>query len=307
MIKCLFAGVLALMFMLAQPVLSQETTKPKLPTQAKEMEMRLIIRTDDIGFCHAANAAAERILNNGVVTAMSVMVTTPWLDEAVEILRKHPEVSVGVHTALNSEWMPYRWGPVTPWREVPSLVDAWGKFFGTRAELMAHNPSVDEVEKEVRAQIELAFSKGLNPCYVDHHMSAAVNTPAMRERLEKLALEYHLGISRYFGEKNVPSIYATPPEQKVAELEKHLSELNEPGLYLLVVHPGLDQPEMAVLRDQNATGLKDMVKHRQAETEMLCNPDIKRLIKKRGILLVGYKEVIAEQGLGSMKRPEEQP
>jgi predicted glycoside hydrolase/deacetylase ChbG (UPF0249 family) len=304
MIRSWFTGLLIFVAVSAQTALCAEAASTT-PTQAKETEMRLIIRTDDIGFCHAANMAGEKILDHGVVTAMSVMVTTPWLDEAVEILRKHPEVSVGVHTALNSEWLPYRWGPVTPWTEVPSLVDAWGKFFGTRAELMAHKPDVDEVEKELRAQIELALRKGLNPCYVDHHMSAAVNTPEMRARLEKLALEYHLGISRYFGEESLPGIYSTPPEQKVAELKKQLHELSEPGLYLLVVHPGMDVSEMAVLRDQNVGGLKEMSKHRQAEMEMLCNAEIKQEIEKRGIRLIGYKELITERGLRSMKRPKE--
>ncbi|HEQ60667.1 MAG TPA: ChbG/HpnK family deacetylase, partial [Firmicutes bacterium] len=59
-------------------------------------KIRLIIRLDDIGFCHAANLAFEKIANEGCVTAVSLMVTTGWLDEAVDMLKAHPEVSVGV-------------------------------------------------------------------------------------------------------------------------------------------------------------------------------------------------------------------
>ena len=73
-------------------------------------------------------------------------------DETVEILKRHPEVSVGVHVCLNSEWTPYRWGPVLPAKEVPSLVDEWGHFFGTRKDMLANKPDMDEVEKEIRAQ-----------------------------------------------------------------------------------------------------------------------------------------------------------
>jgi len=32
-----------------------------------------------------------------MVSSVSVIVNTPWLDEAVEILKQHPEISVGIH------------------------------------------------------------------------------------------------------------------------------------------------------------------------------------------------------------------
>src|ERR1043166_7692325 len=105
------------------------TTKPLAPDLFNDGKVRLVIRCDDIGFCHAANMAFEKIADTGKVSAVSVIVNTPWLDEAVEILKRHPEISVGVHCCLNSEWVPYRWGPVLPAKEVPSLVDEWGKFF----------------------------------------------------------------------------------------------------------------------------------------------------------------------------------
>lgn len=257
----------------------------------RDDKIRLIVRCDDFGFTHASNMALERLLNEGTITSASVIVCTGWLDETVEILKKHPEVSVGVHVCLNSEWQPYKWGPVLPAKEVPSLVDEWGHFFGTRKDLLAHHPDSDEVEKEVRAQVELALRKGLKISYMDHHMSAAVSTPAMRERFVKVAKEKGLAISRWFGEMNGPLVYSVPPAGKTDFLVSELSRIDKPGLYLIVCHTAVNTPEVAVLRDMNLTGPKNMAEHRQAECDMLCSPRLKQVIKDKQIELVGYEEL----------------
>src|SRR2546421_8834781 len=118
---------------------SAQTTRPAVNLFGDD-KIRLVIRADDFGFSHASNMALEKILDEGTITAASVIVNTRWLDETVEILKKHPEVSVGVHVCLNSEWVPYKCGPVLPAKEVPTLVDEGGHFFGTRKEMMAHHP-----------------------------------------------------------------------------------------------------------------------------------------------------------------------
>ena len=252
---------------------------------------QLIIRLDDIGFCHGANLAFKRVAENGMVSAVSVIVNTPWLDEAVEILRQHPEVSVGVHLALNSEWKEYKWGPVTPCDQVPSLVDPFGKFFGTRKELFSHRPKVAEVAKELRAQIDLARRKGLNLSYIDNHMSAAISTQEFQEEMEKIAKAYHIGISRYFGEKEVPIVFSDPVESKLPNALKNLDAIPTNGLYLLVCHVGTDDSEMQAMTDLNLTGPRNMAKHRQAEADVLCNPAYKAAVQAKGIRLVGYNEI----------------
>jgi predicted glycoside hydrolase/deacetylase ChbG (UPF0249 family) len=279
-----------------------EVKKQPFSEEKKEKPTRLIIRTDDMGFCHACNMAHKKVFEEGVATAVSVMVISPWLDECAAILRDHPEVSVGVHLTLNSEWAEYKWGPVSPVNEVPSLVNAFGKFYGSRGELMRNKPKLDEVEKELRAQIELALRKGLNISYIDYHMGAAVNCLEFQEIVEKLANEYHVGISQYFGETYIEKVYSTPPEGKLAKGIEIMNSLDEPGDFLFVCHPGLDNPEMSAMTDLNVFGLKEMSKHRHAVTDMLCHPDFKAAIKKKGIQLIGYETLKAE-GLHLMKRP----
>jgi predicted glycoside hydrolase/deacetylase ChbG (UPF0249 family) len=265
-------------------------------------KVRLIVRADDFGFCHASNMALERLLNEGVITAASVIVNTGWLDETVEILKKHPQVSVGVHICLNSEWVPYKWGPVLPAKEVPSLVDEWGHFFGTRKDLLAHHPNLDEVETEIRAQVDLALRKGLRISYLDHHMSAAVTTPEMRERFVKVARDYGLGISRWYGEVPGPIVYNVEPARKTDFLVSELEKISKPGLYLIVCHTLIRTPEVEVLKDLNLTGPKNMAEHRQAECDMLCSPRLKQVIKDKNIELVGY-ETLRDKFLKQMRQP----
>src|SRR5438046_7804670 len=253
---------------------SAQTTRPSVSLYADD-KIRLVIRADDFGFSHASNMALEKILSEGTITAASVIVNTGWLDETVEILKKHPHVSIGVHVCLNSEWVPYKWGPVLPAKEVPTLVDEWGHFFGTRKDMLAHKPNLDEVENEIRAQVDLAIRKGLNISYMDHHMSAAVTTPEMRERFVKVAKEHKLGISRWYGEEAGPLVYSVEPAKKTDFLINGLQKITEPGLYLIVCHTLIKSPEAEVLKDLNASGPKNMADYRQAECDMLCSPRLR--------------------------------
>ncbi len=201
---------------------------------------------------------------------------------------------------LNSEWKEFKWGPVTPYDKVPSLVDPFGKFYGSRKELFSHRPKVREVAKELRAQIDLAKRKGLKISYIDNHMGAAISTLEFQEEMEKIAKEYHIGISRYFGEQEVPIVYDVPPEQKLSQALKNLNMVTNGELYLLVCHIGTDGAEMQAMTDLNTTGPKDMAKHRQAEADVLCSPEYKAALQARDIRLIGYSEVVQQE---KMQRP----
>ena len=72
------------------------------------------------------NLAVAKVAATGMPFSVSVLFACPWYQEAVEILKQHPQVTVGVHLALNSEWRNYRWGPVLGKGGVPSLVDSVG-------------------------------------------------------------------------------------------------------------------------------------------------------------------------------------
>ncbi len=275
---------------------------PGVPS-ASAQPAELILRCDDIGMCHAVNMALERVLERGIPVSASVMFVCPWYQEGVEILRKHPEVSVGVHLTLNAEWKGYRWGPIAGRSAVPSLVDSVGYFFPSRALLFAHRPGVKDVEVELRAQIERALGTGLRIDYVDYHMGTAVDTPELRLLVERLAKEYRLGISRYFGEKDVSGLYSAEPEQKLDTLLALARTLVPGSLRLMVFHIGLETPEMDALADLNVSGLAQMSRHRQAELGALTSERFLALLKETGVRLRTYRDLVEREGIEGMRRP----
>ena len=248
------------------------------PQEKKEMK-ELLIRCDDIGMSHSVNVAAEKLVKTGIPFSASVMFPCPWYQEAVDILKNHPQVTVGIHLTLNAEWKNYRWGPVSGRSAVPSLVDSLGYFFPSRASFEAKRPKLNEIEIELRAQIERAIHSGLDIKYVDYHMSTAVDKPEYRAILEKLANEYHLGISRYFGEKDIKNMYFDPVKSKADSLYKTLCGLSPDQINLLVCHIGVDNPELRAMTDLNPFGPKDMSKNRNAELNALISPKLLKVIK----------------------------
>jgi chitin disaccharide deacetylase len=272
---------------------------------------QLLIRCDDIGMCHSVNLAAAKVLDSGLPISASVMFACPWYQEAVEILKQHTNVAVGVHLTLNAEWKNFRWGPAAGAQAVPSLVDSNGFFFPSRAQLFAHKPTVEDVERELRAQINRAMHSGIGIDYLDYHMSAAVSTAEFRAVVERLAAEYKLGISRYFGEIDLvgdssaaySGLYTAPPDRKTEAAVALVSGLKPGTIRLLVCHIGLDTPEMQAMIDMNPSGPPDMSKHRQGEMNALLAPEFRAALKAGNIRLVTYRDLVHATGLDKMTRP----
>lgn len=287
--------VFSLLLAVGKTKAQQTNTDPQIP---------LLFRLDDIGMCHAVNTAAEEVLQTGMPVSMSVMVPCPWFTEAVAILKKYPHVSVGIHLTLNAEWKNYRWGPVAGAGAVPSLVDSLGHFFSSRSLLFGNNPSLAEIELELRAQINKALKAGLKIDYLDYHMGAAMQTPQTRAIVEKLAAEYGLAISRYYDEVDVEGGYAAPVASKLDTLLTKVNALQPGSIKLFVVHIGLDVPEMQAMEDLNPSGPKNMSQHRNAELKALLAPSFQQLIHDQRFRLVTYGMLNKEKGVNSMKRPD---
>ena len=269
----------------------------------KDNDKILLIRCDDIGMSHSVNMAAKELLETGLVFSTSVMFPCAWYQEAVDILKEHPEVTVGIHLTLNAEWKNYRWGPIAGRDRVPSLVDKDGYFFPSRATFFANNPKPEEVEIELRAQIERAINSGLKISYVDYHMGTAVDRPEMRAIVEKLAKEYNLGISRYFGEIDTPLMYSVPIPEKKDSLVRIVKNLEPNKINLLVCHIGKDYPELQAMIDMNAFGLSEMSKHRNAELNALIEVKKENIFEKNNVKLIRYQDLINQIGLDKMKSP----
>jgi len=253
---------------------------------------------------HSVNMALERLIETGLPVSVSVMFPTPWYQETVEMLKRHPDVAVGIHLTLNSEWKNYRWGPILGRTAVPTLVDSNGYFFSTSEALRQHNADPREVEQEFRAQIDRALKSGLKIDYVDFHMGTATRYPEFRDVTERLAREFGLGMSTYFGEAEWDPQYRAAPAQKIDSLATMIDRL-QPGYNLVVTHVGIDGPELGALLDMNTDGgLSEMSKNRQGELDALTSPRFRDRVKARNVHLITYRELIKKEGLTGMKQPE---
>jgi len=256
-------------------------------------DIRIVVRGDDMGMTEGSLEAFESAFNSGVLTSGAIQVPAPWFEAAAELARKNPGWCVGVHLCLIAEWRGYRWRPVLPWDRVSSLVDEDGFLFTYPAELQANNPKPDEVEAELRAQIELALKKGVTVQYIDIHYGGVD-----RKIVEKLGREYNVPVSGSMGETRLSGVYMAPEKEKTELAVKMLDKLEEPGLYLWVCHIGIDSPEQNALIHSKPEDIfpgGGVGKHRAAETDVLTSIEVKSIILKKGIKLVSYKDLWEEQ------------
>ncbi len=267
------------------------------------LDTYVLLRSDDLGMSHTTNMANRQAMELGLPLSVSVMFACPWYQEAVEILREFPDVSVGVHLTLNAEWKNYRWGPVAGRTRVPSLVDSLGYFYPTHGAFADANPDIEEVEIELRAQIDRAMSTGLTIDYFDYHMGTAVSTPPLRALVERLAKEYGVGIARYFAEEDPSNHYLAEPDLKLDSLLIAVDRIEPGSLNLIVLHLGLESPEMNALIDLNPGGLANMSAHRFGELRALGSEEFRSRLHQKGVRLVTYRDLIRMRGLESMTRP----
>lgn len=250
----------------------------------------VVIRVDDVGMSHAVNMAVKDLIATGVPFSASVMVPCPWLNEAVNLLNNQPHVAVGLHLTLTSEFKEYKWGPVSDKDDVPSLVGEDGFFRPSVREFLLSGYTLDDVETEIRAQIEKAKQAGLQFSYLDHHMGIVRSTPEIAAVLERVAKDYGLAISRYFHEVPDDLFHYAIDDKKPALIQK-VKNLSSGQLNMLIMHPGRHTEELSALTDLNSNSMIDsktgesiMAKHRAAELSALTDPEFIAAIKQHNAL-----------------------
>ncbi|WP_319592484.1 sulfatase-like hydrolase/transferase [uncultured Draconibacterium sp.] len=254
----------------------------------------LIVRADDMGSSHAANLACIESAKNGIATSIELMVPCPWFDEAVTLLNNNPGIDVGVHLTLTAEWPNYKWKPITACR---AIVDTQGNFFpriwpneqfpGQSVKETAGNMA--EIEKELRAQIELALKKIPHISHLTEHMGCLQFSEEAKALGRKLAKEYNLPIELNENVKRAPKWSGNiSSEKRIENLIAMLDDL-QPGSYLTVEHPAYDVPEIKAIEP---TG--DVARNRQGVTDAYTNSEVIQALKKKNMKLLSYKQVHSE-------------
>ncbi|MBC7827214.1 MAG: polysaccharide deacetylase family protein [Chitinophagaceae bacterium] len=257
---------------------------------------RLIVRGDDMGFSHSGNEALIMSYKQGIETSIEIIVPSPWFPEAVQLLKQNPGVDVGIHLALTSEWDNVKWRPLS---DCPSLKDSNGYFYPMvypnrnypGQAILEHDFMIGDIEKEFRAQIEMALKQIPTISHVSSHMGCTNMREDVKALTKKLATEYKIPIGPDL--VNVQNIsYDGPHKTSAEKIQSFLSMLNklEQGkTYLFVDHPGIDNEE---LRAVYHIGYETVAADRQGVTDVFTNERVKALIKQKGIQLIGYKDLL---------------
>ena len=192
----------------------------------------VILHVDDVGMSFDSNKGAIDAMEKGVANSCSIMMPCGWVPQFAHYLSKHPTVDAGLHLTLTSEWKEYRWGPLAGKGIVPGLVDKEGAMWPTVQEVVQHS-NADEVEKEIRAQIDRAMNLGIAPTHLDSHMGTLFANAAFMERYIKVGTELKIPVMFPGGHDVLISKQMNMPSAQVQMLQQVAKGIWNAGLPVL--------------------------------------------------------------------------
>lgn len=272
----------------------------------------LVVTADDAGLHPGMTLGALKAHDEGIVTAVSVSPNGRAFEHAVELLKDRPKLDVGVHLTLVGE------RPLSPPEKVSSLLRNDGALlpgfpaFVRRA--LLGKIRLDEVERELRAQIERLEGAGLRVVHANAHQHLHV-LPGVFEIVHKLADEYRirwlripadpaasrglsfrhleLGILNALGRRARNSV--RPPFRTtdraigivaaghltLGKLTRILADVQETTE--LVCHPGIGGIDLAAEYDWGYGW--------DAETAALCDPEMRQGLERAGVRVMSFTEI----------------
>lgn len=274
----------------------------------------LILHADDIGMCEEANSSAYSYLENKQIQSAAIMVPCPNAEEAILWAAKNPNMDVGLHLTLTSEWKTYRWGSVADPAKVSGLLDPEGKMWRSVEEVVL-NAKPQEVELEIRAQIDKAISLGMKPSHIDTHMGTLYGSSEFVKVFFKVAEEYNIpanaidlsnpAVAEHFKKAGYPideNVIETVKNYKLPKLDffssvpkgntyeekrenffNHVKEIPA-GLTEIIFHPSVES--------ENLKTITNSWQQRVWEAEMFADPVVKKFFKDEGIIFTTWKELM---------------
>lgn len=177
----------------------------------------LILHVDDVGMSFDSNEGAINAITKGVASSCSVMMPCPWVPAFVQYMKEHPGIDAGLHLTLTAEWKGYRWGPLSGKNTTPGLVDKEGALWPAVADVVQH-ATADEVEKEIKAQLERARAMGFEPTHFDTHMGTLLATPEFAQRYVKLGIENHIPVMVPGGHATLIKAQMNAPDAQIQQM-----------------------------------------------------------------------------------------
>lgn len=167
--------------------------------------LRIIVSADDFGYSDDTVDATIQCFESGALTSASIMTNMPATARALDFARRRGEFSFGVHLIFVGD------GPerslIGP-SESSALVDAEGRFApanSVRLRALLGTLPQDQIERQIRAQLQAVAAAGANISYVDSHKHLHKFAP-FRAALAQVLPEF--GIRKV---RNVQDMYVRKP------------------------------------------------------------------------------------------------
>ena len=258
----------------------------------------LILNCDDLGMYPAINRGIVEAVTRGMATTCSLMTPCPGASQAIELLRRHPEMPFGIHLTVVCDLPALRWGPLVSKEKVPSLLNDEGELFNVHQldELMAQ-ARLDELELEFRAQIEMALAANLEPTHLDWHCYRDGGRDDVFELGVALAHEYGLALrasdraaQQRLKKDGLPAndhplldSFSLDLDGKSARYAEMLRAL-PPGLTQWAVHPALADDEAKAVDP-------DGWRVRHSDYEFLISAEAHEVAVQENVVLMDYTPV----------------
>lgn len=270
---------------------------------------------------HADDMAAHRDQTDGALEAMDVgmcktggvMVPCPDSGRTLGIWQERPELDLGIHLTLNSEWgTRYGWAPVLPRSAASSLYNPDGIMWGTEQELREHM-IVEEALQEMEAQIRCVLDAGLRPTHMDDHMGCYWQHPDLVRGAMALAKKHNLPMNPIHIEEMRQQGYVCAdavwqfttnllPEVRDPSIRKRVYDDwmrgLKPGVHLLLTH-------IARVSDDYRQKIQAAY-IREGDYRYWTSPEAVALASELGITFIGYRELQELQARNWQDRGAEQ-
>jgi predicted glycoside hydrolase/deacetylase ChbG (UPF0249 family) len=268
---------------------------------------RLIINADDFGYFDGVSAGILQAANAGVVTATGVLANSPDFAQAAAVLRRHPQIDVGVH--LNAT----HGSPLTAQFAARQSSTVLPNKSSLAARLLTGRLPAAVIETEWRAQIRRCLDAGLQIRFLNSHEHIHM-LPQLYRVTVGLAREFGVSSVRYtsgalepaYGyapllsslalrlmsrnsapQPGTPGLLGLSPSGRInmAYVRRVLPRLRPGNVYELMCHPGQDDPATHAhpkLRRYHDWG---------GELQCLLSGEFRAELARHAIQLVRYRDL----------------
>ncbi|MCD8129844.1 MAG: ChbG/HpnK family deacetylase [Lachnospiraceae bacterium] len=250
--------------------------------------MKLLIRSDDLGYSEAVNYGIEKAMRFGLSRSIGLMTNMPAAAHGVSLI-KDLDVCIGQHTNICVG------RPLMDPALIPSIVGEDGCFKRSQSYRMSAEDFVivDEAILEIEAQYNrFCELTGHEPEYFEAHAVRSENfNQAMKIVAERHGLKYSTPYNPHalarIGGTDVNSCLLesmSPDYDPVQSLKKEVKNGRRDIPNLYVCHPGY--LDAYLLRTSSLTI------NRTREVEMLTSTEVRDWLESQDVVLISHRDLV---------------